>query len=88
MSTLHVFDHPLIQHKISMMRMIETTTKDFRELANEISLLMAYEVTRDLPLEKKEIETPICKTQANFLAGRSIGVVPILRAGQKRVMYS
>ena len=81
MSTLHVFDHPLIQHKISMMRMIETTTKDFRELANEISLLMAYEVTRDLPLEKKEIETPICKTQANFIAGRSIGVVPILRAG-------
>ncbi len=81
MSTLHVLDHPLIQHKISMMRMTETTTKDFRNLANEIAMLMAYEVTRDLPLEKKEIETPICKTQANFLAGRSIGVVPILRAG-------
>lgn len=81
MSTLHIFDHPLIQHKISMMRMTETTTKDFRDLANEISLLMAYEVTRDLPLEAKEIETPICKTKANFIAGRSIGVVPILRAG-------
>ena len=81
MGTLHVFEHPLIQHKVSMMRMVETTTKDFRELANEISLLMAYEVTRDLPLEKKEIETPICKTEANFIAGRSIGVVPILRAG-------
>ena len=81
MGKLHVLDHPLIQHKVSMMRMTETTTKDFRNLADEISLLMAYEVTRNLPLEKKEIETPICKTQANFIAGRSIGVVPILRAG-------
>ena len=81
MSTLHVLDHPLIQHKVSMMRLIETNTKDFRELADEISLLMAYEVTRDLPLESREIETPICKTQANFISGRSIGVVPILRAG-------
>ncbi len=81
MSKLHVLNHPLIQHKVSMMRMTETTTKDFRNLADEISLLMAYEVTRDLPLEKKEIETPICKMQANFVAGRSIGVVPILRAG-------
>ncbi len=81
MSKLHVLDHPLIQHKVSMMRMTETNTKDFRNLADEISLLMAYEVTRDLPLEKKEIETPICKMQANFVAGRSIGVVPILRAG-------
>ncbi len=81
MSNLHVLNHPLIQHKVSMMRMVETTTKDFRELADEISLLMAYEVTRDLPLEKKEIDTPICKMQADFIAGRSIGVVPILRAG-------
>ena len=81
MSKLYVLDHPLIQHKVSMMRMTETNTKDFRNLADEISLLMAYEVTRDLPLEKKEIETPICKMQANFVAGRSIGVVPILRAG-------
>ena len=81
MSNLHILDHPLIQHKVSMLRMKETNTKDFRQLAEEISLLMAYEVTRDLPLEKKEIETPICKTMANFIAGRSIGVVPILRAG-------
>lgn len=81
MSKLYVLDHPLIQHKVSMMRMTETNTKDFRELADEISLLMAYEVTRDLPLEQKEIETPICKTMANFVAGRSIAVVPILRAG-------
>ncbi len=81
MSKLYVLDHPLIQHKVSMMRKTETNTKDFRELADEISLLMAYEVTRDLPLEKQEIETPICKMQANFIAGRSIGVVPILRAG-------
>ena len=81
MGKLHVFDHPLIQHKVSMMRMKDTVTKDFRELADEISLLMAYEVTRDLPLEEKEIETPICKTKAKFIAGRSIGVVPILRAG-------
>ena len=81
MSKVHVLDHPLIQHKVTMMRMTETTTKDFRELANEISLLMAYEVTRDLPLKDIEIETPICKTTAKTVAGRSIGVVPILRAG-------
>ena len=81
MSKVHVLNHPLIQHKITMMRMKETNTKDFRELANEISLLMAYEVTRDLPLEDVEIETPICKTVAKQVAGRSIGVVPILRAG-------
>ena len=81
MSKVHVLNHPLIQHKVTMMRKIETTTQDFRELANEMSLLMAYEVTRDLPLEDVEIETPICKTTAKIVAGRSIGVVPILRAG-------
>ena len=81
MSTLHVLNHPLIQHKVSMMRKTTTCTKDFRELANEISLLMAYEVTKDLPLQEEEIETPICKTKAKFISGRSIGVVPILRAG-------
>ena len=81
MSKLYVMEHPLITHKVSMMRMVETNTKDFRELANEISLLMAYEVTRDLPLETREIETPICKTEAQFVSGRSVGVVPILRAG-------
>ena len=81
MSTLHIFDHPLICHKITMMRDKNTNTKDFRELAEEITMLMAYEVTRDLPLEDIEIETPICKTIAKTIAGRSIGVVPILRAG-------
>ncbi|MBR1868305.1 MAG: uracil phosphoribosyltransferase [Clostridia bacterium] len=80
-NNFHLIDHPLIQHKVSMMRMTTTSTKDFRELAEEISLLMAYEVTRDLPLKEEEIETPICKTKAKFVAGRSIGVVPILRAG-------
>ncbi len=81
MGKVHVLSHPLIQHKITMMRMKETNTKDFRELANEISLLMAYEVTRELPLKDVEIETPICKTVTKTVAGRSIGVVPILRAG-------
>ena len=81
MSKLHILNHPLITHKISMMRMTSTNTKDFRELADEISLLMAYEVTRDLPLEKQEIDTPLCKMEAEFISGRSIGVVPILRAG-------
>ena len=81
MGNLHVLNHPLIQHKVSMMRMTTTSTKDFRALAEEISLLMAYEVTRDLPLKEEEIETPICRTKANFVAGRSIGVVTILRAG-------
>ncbi len=81
MSKLHVLEHPLITHKITMLRDKNTTTKDFRELANEISLLMAYEVTRDLPLEDVEIETPICKTKCKVVSGRSIGVVPVLRAG-------
>lgn len=81
MSRIVVFDHPLITHKVSMMRDKATPSKEFRELLEEISLLMAYEVTRDLPLEEVEIETPICKTKQKMLAGRSIGVVPILRAG-------
>lgn len=81
MSKLHVLDHPLITHKITMMRDKNTNTKDFCELANEISLLMAYEVTRDLPLEEVEIETPICKTKCKVTSGKSLGVVPVLRAG-------
>lgn len=81
MSKLHTLDHPLILHKITMMRQTSTNTKDFRELAEEVSTLMAYEVTRDLPLKEIEIETPICKTKSKVVAGRSIGVVPILRAG-------
>ena len=81
MSKVVVFDHPLIAHKISIMRNVNTTNKDFRELLEEIAMLMTYEVTRDLPLVDKEIETPICKTTQKVLGGRQIGVVPILRAG-------
>ena len=64
MSQIHVIDHPMIQHKLTIMRKKETGSKDFRELLKEISLLMGYEVTRDLPLDDIEIETPICKTMA------------------------
>ncbi len=81
MGKLVVLDHPLVQHKISMLRDKETSTKDFRELVEEISLLMAYEVTRDLPLKDIEIETPLCKAKTKVISGRSIGVIPILRAG-------
>jgi uracil phosphoribosyltransferase len=81
MSKIVIFDHPLITHKVTMMRDKNTPSKDFRELLDEISLLMGYEVTRDLPLEEVEIETPICKTKQKMLAGRQIGIVPILRAG-------
>ena len=81
MSKVVVFDHPLIQHKLSIMRNKETGTKEFRELLNEIAMLMIYEVTRDLPTEEVEIETPICKCKTKMLAGKKLGVVPILRAG-------
>ena len=78
---VHVIDHPLIQHKLTIMRMKETGTKDFRELLEEISMLMTYEITRDFPLKDVEIETPICKCKEKMLAGKKVGVVPILRAG-------
>ena len=81
MSQLHIIDHPMIQHKLSIMRDIHTGSKDFRELLKEISLLMGYEVTRDLPLADVEIETPICKMTARKVAGRKLAIVPILRAG-------
>ena len=81
MSKVYVMEHPLVQHKVTMLRDKNTSTKDFRELAEEISLLMAYEVTRDLPLEDVEVETPLCKTIAKAVSGRSLGIVPILRAG-------
>ena len=81
MSKVVVFDHPLIQHKLTIMRKKETGTKEFRELLNEIAMLMIYEVTRDLPTELVEIETPICKCKSPMLAGKKLGVVPILRAG-------
>lgn len=73
--------HPLILHKLSIIRNKETGAKDFRELVEEIAMLMAYEVTRDFPLEEVEIETPICKTKAKMLSGKKVAIVPILRAG-------
>ena len=81
MSTLHVIDHPLIQHKLSYMRKKETGPKDFRQLLDEISMLMGYEVTRDFPNKEIAIETPICKTTVNIIAGKKVAIVPILRAG-------
>lgn len=76
-----VIDHPLIQHKLTIMRMKETGTKDFRQLLEEIAMLMTYEVARDFPLEEIEIETPVAKCKANILKGKKLGIVPILRAG-------
>ena len=81
MSKVHVFDHPLIQHKLSIMRDKNTGTKEFRELLDEISMLMVYEVTRDLPTEEIEVETPLTMMKSRTLAGIPIGVIPILRAG-------
>ena len=78
---VYVFDHPLIQHKVTMMRDKNTTTKDFRQLAQEVVTLMTFEATRNLPLKEVEIETPICKGKFNMLAGEDIAIVPILRAG-------
>lgn len=78
---VNVIDHPLIQHKLTLMRQKETGTKDFRELLEEIAMLMAYEITRDFPLREIEIETPVAKCKAKVLAGKKVGVVPILRAG-------
>ncbi len=81
MGKIYVFDHPLIQHKVALMRMQETNVKDFRQLAKEIAILMGFEATRDLELEQVEIETPMCKTTVNMLKGEDIAIVPILRAG-------
>lgn len=81
MSKITIFDHPLIQHKLSILRDKNTGSKQFRELVSEIAMLMCYEATRDLSLEEVEIETPICKTKAMKLAGRKLAFVPILRAG-------
>ena len=81
MGKLTVFDHPLIQHKTSIMRDKRTGNKEFKELVEEITTLMCYEALRDLPLEEAEIETPICKTTVKVLSGRKLAVVPILRAG-------
>ena len=81
MGKVYIFDHPLIQHKLSLMSDVHTGAKEFRELLEEISMLMVYEVTRDLPTKEVEIETPLCKTKARHLSGKKVGIVPILRAG-------
>lgn len=81
MSELHIINHPLIVHKLSIMRNKRTGSKDFRELLNEIAMLMGYELTRDLPLEEIEIETPLTKMKAKTVSGKKLAIVPILRAG-------
>ena len=81
MGKIYVFDHTLIQHKVSQIRNKETSTKDFRQIVKEIAMLMTFESSRDLPLKEVEIETPICKTTVNVLEGEDVAVVPILRAG-------
>ncbi len=79
--TLHVVDHPLIKHKLTIMRDKDTGSKDFRQLLDEIAMLMGYEITRDLPLEDVEIETPVTKTVAQKIGGKKLAIIPILRAG-------
>ena len=81
MSKVCVFDHPLILHKLSILRDKGTSVKEFRELVSEIAMLMCYEATRDLPLEDVEIETPVAKATVKRIAGKKLAIVPILRAG-------
>lgn len=85
MGQLHVIDHPLITHKLSIMRNKKTGSKDFRELLGEVTMLMGYELTRDLPLEDVTIETPITKMKAKMISGKKLAIVPILRAGMGMV---
>lgn len=79
--TLHIIDHPLVQHKLSIMRNKETSTLEFRELLKEIAMFMGYEITRDFPLEYEEIETPLMKMNAPKISGKKVVIAPILRAG-------
>lgn len=81
MAELHIIDHPLIQHKLTIMRNRKTGSKDFRELLREIAMLMGYEITRDLPLEDVQIETPLCPMVGKKISGKKLAIVPILRAG-------
>ena len=81
MGKVIVLDHPLIKHKLTFIRDKDTGSKEFRELVKEVSMLMAYEVTRDLPLEEIEVETPITTTKAQIISGKKLGLIPILRAG-------
>ncbi|OEH85433.1 uracil phosphoribosyltransferase [Desulfuribacillus stibiiarsenatis] len=81
MSKVFVTDHPLIQHKLSYIRDKNTGTKDFRDLVEEVAMLMAYEITRDLSLSEQTIETPVCEATVKKIAGKKLGIIPILRAG-------
>ncbi|MEW9677029.1 uracil phosphoribosyltransferase [Lentibacillus sp. L22] len=81
MGNIHVLDHPLIQHKLTYIRDKETGTKEFRELVDEVSMLMAFEITRNLPLQEIETNTPVTTAKTKVLAGKKIGLIPILRAG-------
>lgn len=81
MGRLQVCDHPLIQHKVTFLRDKKTETKQFRELVDEISTLMAYEATRDFPLTTVKVETPVVEAEGQVIAGRMVGLIPILRAG-------
>lgn len=81
MGKVFVCDHPLIQHKLTFIRDEETNTKDFRELVDEVATLMAYEITRDIPLEKTTVKTPVTTAECHVISGRMLGLIPILRAG-------
>src|SRR6476620_5856069 len=81
MGKVYVFDHPLIQHKLAYIRDINTGTKEFRELVDEVASLMAFEITRDLPLKEVEIQTPVSKAKVKMISGKKLGLIPILRAG-------
>ena len=81
MGSLHVLDHPLLQHKLSILRDKNTSVKEFRELVGEIAALMCFEATRNLPLEEVEIETPVAMAKTKVLAGKKLAIIPILRAG-------
>lgn len=81
MAKVYVFDHPLIQHKLTYIREKETGTKEFRELVDEVASLMAFEITRDMPVQEIEIDTPVARTKSKVLSGKKIGLIPILRAG-------
>ncbi|WP_274362449.1 uracil phosphoribosyltransferase [Paenibacillus thermotolerans] len=81
MSKVFLCDHPLIQHKLTYIRDERTNTKDFRELVDEVATLMAYEITRDIPLESTQVKTPVAVTESKIISGRMLGLIPILRAG-------
>ncbi len=78
---MYVFDHPLIQHKLTYIRDKNTKTKEFRELVDEVATLMAYEITRDMPVKEVDVETPVAQCKSYMLSGKKLGLVPILRAG-------